>query len=41
MKILYGTGNPAKLEGMKKWLQGLEIEIIGLNDLNGEIPIIA
>lgn len=40
MKILYGTGNPAKLNGMRKWLQGLEIEIIGLNDIDMDVPVI-
>ncbi|MCM1049001.1 MAG: hypothetical protein NC433_11330 [Clostridiales bacterium] len=41
MKILYGTGNPAKLASMKKRLEQLDIELIGLNDMreNGfEIP---
>jgi XTP/dITP diphosphohydrolase len=34
MKLLYGTSNEAKLKGMKEMLQGLDIEIIGLNDIN-------
>lgn len=41
MKILYGTGNPAKLSSMKHRLEKLDIELIGLNDMreNGiEIP---
>ncbi|KAK8840191.1 hypothetical protein M9Y10_031135 [Tritrichomonas musculus] len=42
MKILYGTSNPSKLTAMKKYLENLdskyEFEIIGLNDLNSEIP---
>ena len=38
MKLLYGTGNPAKLASMKKKLKGLDIELIGLRDLNREIP---
>lgn len=38
MRLLYGTGNPAKLEAMKKRLQSLDIEIIGLRELNREIP---
>lgn len=38
MKILYGTGNPAKLNGMRNWLSSLEIEIIGLNDIDMDIP---
>lgn len=38
MKILYGTGNPAKLEAMRKRLEPLEIELIGLRDLDREMP---
>lgn len=38
MKILYGTGNPAKLEAMRRRLEGLNIEIIGLKDIDMEIP---
>lgn len=38
MKLLYGTKNPAKLSGMRKWLEGLEIEITGLDELDCEIP---
>ena len=45
MKILYGTGNPAKLSAMKRRLESLnkkyELEIIGLKDLNievGQVP---
>ncbi len=30
MKLIYGTGNPAKLESMKRTLQGLPFEIISL-----------
>lgn len=33
MKILYGTGNPAKLAAMKRRLEKLDIELIGLKDL--------
>ncbi|MCM1261149.1 MAG: hypothetical protein NC313_00400 [Butyrivibrio sp.] len=33
MKILYGTGNPAKLASMKKRLEKLDIELICLNDM--------
>ncbi|MBE5884405.1 MAG: hypothetical protein E7291_08340 [Lachnospiraceae bacterium] len=33
MKILYGTGNPAKLAAMKRRLKKLDIELIGLKDL--------
>lgn len=41
MKILYGTGNPAKLSAMKHQLEKLDIELIGLNDMREkglEIP---
>lgn len=38
MKILYGTTNPAKLNSMREWLQGLDIELISLRDIKGEIP---
>lgn len=38
MKILYGTKNEAKLASMRRTLSSLNIEIIGLNDLNREIP---
>jgi len=41
MKLLYGTGNPAKLEAMRRRLEMLEIEIIGLRDLGRDIPDIA
>lgn len=36
MKLLYGTGNPAKLASMKSRLEKLDIELIGLNDLKAE-----
>ena len=39
MRILYGTGNQAKLSAMKRRLEKLEeIELIGLRDLDMEIP---
>lgn len=41
MKLLYGTVNSAKLSGMKHWLEKLDIELIGLNDMKEkgfEIP---
>lgn len=42
MKILYGTGNPAKLSAMKTRLECLDkkydIELIDLKDLDTEIP---
>jgi len=34
LKLLYGTRNPAKLEGMRSIVKGLGIEIIGLDDIN-------
>ncbi len=36
MKILFGTGNQAKLFVMKRRLEKLKIELIGLNDLEAE-----
>ena len=33
MKILYGTGNPAKLSSMKHKLEKLDIELISLKDI--------
>lgn len=41
MKILYGTGNPAKLQSMRSRLAGLDIDIIGLKDMDVELPDIA
>lgn len=38
MKILYGTTNVAKVDWMKKNLQGLDIEMVCLRDIAGEIP---
>ena len=38
MKLLYGTGNPAKLDAMKRRLESLEIELIGLNEIDMIIP---
>ena len=40
MKILYGTTNRAKLQAMNKSVEGLNIELIGLNDLDCELPVI-
>ena len=44
-QIIYGTGNPAKLDGMKRWLEPLGIHLIGLMEFaekaNVEIPSIA
>lgn len=36
MKLLYGTGNLAKLSAMRSRLEQLDIELIGLNDLKAE-----
>ena len=38
MKILYGTTNNGKLQAMKNALIDFDIELIGLNDLEGELP---
>ena len=38
MKILYGTTNPGKLQAMKKSVEGLDIELIGLRDMEGNLP---
>ncbi len=38
MKLLYGTGNPAKLEYIRKCLSQITVEIIGLKDLKMDIP---
>lgn len=40
MKLLYGTGNQAKLSVMKSRLEKIGIELIGLNDLRAEGKII-
>lgn len=41
LKLLYGTGNPAKLSAMRKKLQDMGIEVLGLCDLDCEIPQVA
>lgn len=38
MKILYGTPNKGKLQVMRTALEPLDIELIGLNDMEGELP---
>ena len=38
MKILYGTTNKAKLQAMKNAVESLDIELIGLQDVDGELP---
>ena len=40
MKILYGTTNKAKLQTMEATVKSLGIELISLNDLQGELPYI-
>lgn len=43
MKLLFGTGNPAKLSAMKSRLEKFDIELIGLNDLKAEgitVPVV-
>lgn len=37
MKVLYGTTNPAKIQYMKEILKGLDIEIVGLKDVDLDI----
>lgn len=39
MRLLYGTSNPSKLKHMKEMLHGLNIEIIGLDDIDLDIDI--
>ncbi len=38
MRILYGTGNQGKLSAMRRALKNLEVEIVGLKDLNSDLP---
>lgn len=38
MRLLYGTGNAAKVEYMRKVLRGLDIEIIGLKEAEIDVP---
>ncbi|MCI8787969.1 MAG: hypothetical protein HFH92_02450 [Lachnospiraceae bacterium] len=38
MKLLYGTGNPAKLESMRRRLADLDLEILGLGDMDRKAP---
>ena len=37
-KILYGTGNPAKLAVMRSRLAELDLDIVGLKDMEGIVP---
>lgn len=41
VKILYGTGNAAKLEVMRNRLAELDLEIVGLKDMTEEVPEVA
>lgn len=38
MQLLYGTGNQAKIEAMRRRLEGLHIDIIALSDIKKKIP---
>lgn len=38
MKILYGTTNKGKLQAARKWMTNLDIELIGLHDMEQPIP---
>ncbi len=38
MKILYGTTNKGKLQAMKTAVELLDIELIGLGDIDSELP---
>ncbi len=38
VKLLYGTGNPAKLEVMRSRLSGMNLEIMGLMDMEEAPP---
>lgn len=39
-KLLYGTGNTAKLDAMRRSLSKLEIEILGLKDMEEKPPAV-
>lgn len=41
MRLLFATGNPAKVIAMQNRVRELGIELIGLKDLNVEIPDVA
>lgn len=38
MRLLYGTGNQGKLSAMRRALKSLDVEIVGLKDLNCNLP---
>lgn len=40
MKILYGTTNKGKLQAMRSALEAFDIELIGLGDIDSELPCI-
>ena len=40
MKILYGTTNKGKLQAMRLALESFDIELIGLGDIDSELPCI-
>lgn len=40
MKILYGTTNKGKLQAMRSALESFDIELIGLGDIDSELPYI-
>lgn len=40
MKILYGTTNKAKLRAMKAAVESIDIELIGLCDIDSELPAV-
>lgn len=40
MKLLYGTANQAKLNHMRKMLDGIDLEIIGLNEVDLKLDTI-
>lgn len=40
IKLLYGTTNKGKLEVMERATKTLDIDIITLNDIEGELPVI-
>ena len=38
MKLLYATGNRAKLDAMRSRASGLDLEILGLADMDRKAP---
>lgn len=41
LTLLYGTGNPAKLYGMREALTSLDVEIVGLKDMEKAPPTVS